>query len=59
MKTNKEGVCPKCGSKILEYGVTFWDDERTIVVEIHCHNCGEEFSEVHKTTYLYTETKDE
>ena len=55
----KQGVCPFCGSEIIVYGITYWDDDNIIVQECNCETCGKAFDEVYTTNYDHTETEEE
>ena len=55
MNKNQEGICPECGSKNLGYYATYWDDDKTIIQEVKCFDCGKDFDEIYKATYLYTD----
>lgn len=55
----KQGICPFCGSKIIIYGVTYWDEDNVIVQECNCDTCGKAFDEVYNAKYDHTETDED
>ena len=56
---NHQGICPKCGSMITDYGQIFWDDEG-IGQEFNCTNpkCKAHGIEYYNTTFDYIEVED-
>jgi hypothetical protein len=59
MKHTNQGVCPYCGNSVVEYRLTYWDDDNTIVQECKCHVCGKFFDEVYDAAYNHTETDED
>lgn len=56
---NKKGICPYCGSDIIEYGLLYWNNEDDITQECNCGSCGKSFDEIYNTKYDHTDTYDE
>lgn len=56
---NHQGICPKCGSMITNYGHIFWDDEG-IGQEFNCTNpeCKAHGTEYYNTTFDYIEAEE-
>lgn len=56
---NNQGICPKCGSMITNYGHIFWDDEG-IGQEFNCTNpeCKAHGTEYYNTTFDYIEAEE-
>ena len=57
---NHQGICPKCGSMITNYGHIFWDDEG-IGQEFNCTNpeCKAHGTEYYNTTFDYIEVEED
>ena len=49
--TEKENVCPFCGSTNLEYEHLNWINDDSIEQECHCEDCNHWFQQIYNTTF--------
>ena len=49
--TEKENICPFCGSDDLDYAALDWINDNSIGQECYCKDCNHWFQQIYNTTF--------